>query len=177
MIVDAATHGFDWAGPGGPGRPPRLKAGKAPAERGQARSQALRWAGVVGCTAVVLASLVFVGTPGAAAVGAPGITRAWRTAPAKGPMATDLVAASQARAPAGLQAATDKAMAARPLTSPTGVTLSWGPDGTVWFSRSKGPTGLFELSPESMGRSVPGCSLLAPSSSARGVPPRRSAMD
>ena len=25
--------------------------------------------------------------------------------------------------------------------------MSWGRDGTVWFSRSKGPAGLFELSP------------------------------
>ena len=70
VIVDAATRGFDSAGPGGPGRPPRLKAGKAPAKRGQARSQALRWAGVVGCAAVVLVSLILVVTPSAAAVGA-----------------------------------------------------------------------------------------------------------
>jgi hypothetical protein len=41
------------------------------------------------------------------------------------------------------------------MTSPTGVTLSWGRDGTAWFSRSKGPAGQFELSPESIGRSRP----------------------
>jgi hypothetical protein len=62
---------------------------------------------------------------------------------------------SQAGARAGLQAAIDEAVAAQPVTSPTGVTLSWGRDGTVWFSRSKGPAGQFELSPLSMGRSRP----------------------
>ena len=54
-------------------------------------------------------------------------------------MATD-EPASPARAPAGLQAAIDKTLAAQPVTSPAGVTLSWGPDGTVSFSRSKGPS-------------------------------------
>ena len=70
-------------------------------------------------------------------------------------MATDLEPARQGRVPAGLQAAIDKALAGQPVISPTGVTLSWGRDGTVWFSRSKGPAGQFELSPESIGRSRP----------------------
>jgi hypothetical protein len=155
VTVDAATGAFYCAGSGGPGCPARLKAGRAPAERGQAGSEALRWAGVVSCTAVALASLVLVGTPSAAAMGAPGATSAWQVVPGKGPMSADLEPASQARAPAGLQAAIDKALAARPVTSPTGIGLSWGRDGTVWFSRSKGPAGLFELSPLSMGRSHP----------------------
>jgi hypothetical protein len=46
-------------------------------------------------------------------------------------------------------------MSAGPVTSPSGVTLSWGGDGAVWFRRSKGPAGLFELSPLSIGGSRP----------------------
>ena len=71
------------------------------------------------------------------------------------PMAADLEPAGQARVPAGLQAAIERAFSAQPVTSPSGVTLSWGRDGTVWFSRSKGPAGRFELIPLSMGRSSP----------------------
>ncbi len=86
--------------------------------------------------------------------------RSWRhlgrpgvTAPA--PIAADLEPASQARVPAALQAVIDRAFSAQPVTSPSGVTLSWGRDGTVWFSRSKGLPGEFDLSPLSMGRSRP----------------------
>ncbi len=155
MKVYAETRAFCCPRSGAPGRPCRMKAGTAPAEGEQARGEAFRWAGVVSCTAAVLASLVLVGAPRAAAMGAPGAPSAWRAAPAKGPMVDDFKPASQARAPAGLQAAIDKALAAQPVISPTGVTLSWGQEGTVWFSRSKGPAGQFELSPESMGRSRP----------------------
>ena len=88
-------------------------------------------------------------------MGAPGATSAWRAAPAKGPMVADIKPASRARVPAGLRAAIDKALSTEPVISPAGVTLSWGPDGAVWFSRSKGPAGQFELSPQSMGRSRP----------------------
>ena len=130
-----------------------MEAGTAPAKGVEARGVASRGAAVTSCTAVVLASLALVGTSTAAAVGTPGVTSVRGAAP--GRMAVTLEPASQARVPAGLRAAIDKTLSAEPVISPAGVTLSWGPDGTVWFSRSKGPAGQVELSPESMGRSRP----------------------
>ena len=63
MKVYAETRAFCCPRSGAPGRPSRMKAGTAPAEGEQARGEAFRWAGVVSCTAAVLASLVRVGAP------------------------------------------------------------------------------------------------------------------
>ena len=134
-----------------------------PAESGQGSGfpegrramRASRWAAVASCAAAVLASPVLVATSNAAAMGAPGATsgRPRRNGPS--PDNGRPRAPVRARVPAGLRAAIDRAFAAQPATSPSGVTLSWGGHGTVWFRRSKGRPGQLELRPEAMGRSVP----------------------
>ena len=77
-----------------------------------------------------------------------------------GLMAATVEPASQARAAADLQAAIDKALTAEPVTSPTGVTSSWGRDGTVLgFSRSNGPCWPVRAEPSvDRGGRIPGCS-------------------
>ena len=72
-MVDAATRAFYCPRSAGPDARPAVKAGKAPAEGGAGKGVAFRWAAVVSCTAAVLAGLVLVGAPSAAAD-----RRAWR---------------------------------------------------------------------------------------------------
>lgn len=67
--------------------------------------------------------------------------------------------ASPARVPSGLHAAIDRTLAAEPVTSPAGVTLSWCRDGAVSFRLAKGISASFTIRPESVGRARP----LAPS--------------
>ena len=54
---------------------------------------------------------------------------------------------------AGLQAAINKSLAREPVTSPAGLSLTWGKRGTVWLRASKDPTASFGLRPVSLGRS------------------------
>ncbi len=58
------------------------------------------------------------------------------------------------KVPAALQRAIDKTLATQPVSSPGGVTLSWGRDGTVTFHRANGLGGSFALRPESFGRTT-----------------------
>ena len=56
------------------------------------------------------------------------------------------------RVPAGLQVVIDKALASQPVTSPSGITLSWGQRGRVWFRAPKARSGGLALTPKSVGR-------------------------
>ena len=68
VMVVAATRAFSRPRSAGPGRSSRLKAGNAQAEHAQAKGEASRWVTVVGSTVALLASLVLIATPSAAAI-------------------------------------------------------------------------------------------------------------
>ena len=54
--------------------------------------------------------------------------------------------------PPGLQAVIDRTLRDEPVTSPAGLTLSWGKGGAVSFTTRKAPGDSFVLRPESIGR-------------------------
>ncbi len=106
----------------GRGRPHR---GVAPPRRGR------RGAVPVGCTLVLVASSLGALVASDAFAGTQGVAQPAHSSPRP--------ASSSARVPAGLQAAIDKTLAAQPVTSPAGVSLSWGERGRVSFRLVKGP--------------------------------------